>query len=122
MSQMSRQLNAYTSSSGNSHELARSANCKGVNPKVFDFTEWERARYALVLCSSCPVKDLCVAEIDPVWNSYDGVCGGFVWLNGKPLIRQYLVLTEAERPYANMDGIEKYLRKRNRGGLYDFVG
>lgn len=122
MNQMSIQTNASISSSANSHELNRKANCRGANPKVFDFTEWKRARYALSLCSTCPVRQLCLFTLDPLWTSYDGVSGGFVWLNGKPQVRSYLILNDEEKPYADFLVLEAYLRKRNRGNAYDYLG
>ena len=39
-------------------------------------------RAALQDCANCPLTDRCLERTAPTTSGYDGICGGFVFLNG----------------------------------------
>lgn len=54
--------------------------CEGMDPVIFD---WPTSPdLALATCTGCPVRDLCLQQVDPAGSSYDGIAGGYVWTNG----------------------------------------
>lgn len=65
-----------------------------------------------MFCDGCPVKDLCLKEINPAKYHYDGVAGGFVWVNGRPLEREFELMDERDRPFADHETLNKYLGRR----------
>ena len=38
---------------------------------------------ALQNCRQCPYRAECLERVQPARDYYDGVCGGYVWLNGQ---------------------------------------
>jgi hypothetical protein len=99
-----------TSISEKSNRSLRDALCAAESPKAFDTTNWLNAP-ALEICRNCPVKDLCLETVSPVRTFFDGIAGGFLWLNGRALIKEYLALSASLRPYANYFGVKNYLNK-----------
>lgn len=88
----------------------REASCANEEPRLFDTMNWLNAP-ALQICRNCPVKELCLETVNPVRTFFDGVAGGFLWLNGRALVKEYLSLPASVRPYANYRGIVNYLEK-----------
>ncbi|MGW3488815.1 WhiB family transcriptional regulator [Streptomyces sp. NPDC001054] len=63
----------------------RSAACLGLPPEVV-FTRHEKlAAPALRACARCPVTRECEEAVDPGRHWFDGVCGGRLWRNGRPV-------------------------------------
>jgi hypothetical protein len=107
---MLNQLSESTSISEKSSRSLREALCRSADPKLFDTTNWLDAP-ALNICRACAVKELCVKTVNPVKTFFDGVAGGFLWMNGRALVQEYLRLPSGSRPYANYRGIVNYLEK-----------
>lgn len=108
---MLEQLSESTSISEKSNkESLRQALCVNEEPKLFDTTNWLNAP-ALQICRDCPIKQECVETVNPVRTFFDGIAGGFIWLNGRALVKEYLSLPASVRPYANYRGIVNYLEK-----------
>ena len=68
--------------------LVEHAACRGADPSRFDHTAWSVAAEWTILdyCSVCPVTRLCERTVigdSPSW--FDGIAGGKVWSNGRPL-------------------------------------
>lgn len=83
------------------------------NPALFDVTTWRNAAVALNDgCRVCPYRLACLKVVVPDFNWYDGVCGGVVWQNGKPLIKEYSHLHPLYRPYADFETLNEYLNWR----------
>ncbi|MFC7217094.1 WhiB family transcriptional regulator [Streptomyces polyrhachis] len=62
-----------------------SAACTGLPPSaVFARTERE-ALPALRACERCPVRARCEEVVAPAENWFDGVSGGRLWRNGRPV-------------------------------------
>jgi len=40
---------------------------------------------ALSYCARCPVKAECVMIVKPHESYFDGICGGIIWKNGRPV-------------------------------------
>lgn len=108
---MSIQRKESTSTYTNSSRQLRDASCINEDPKAFDTVNWLNAE-ALEICRDCPVQDLCLETVNPIRTFYDGIAGGFLWLNGRALVNEYLALPKSLRPYANYRGMLKYLEKR----------
>jgi len=109
MSLMLKVQSESTSISEKSNRSLRDALCANENPKAFDTTNWLNAP-ALEICRDCPVQDLCLKTVNPVRASFVGIAGGFLWMNGRALIKEYLALKPDLRPYANYFGVKKYLK------------
>ncbi|MCP9957752.1 WhiB family transcriptional regulator [Streptomyces sudanensis] len=61
------------------------AACSGLPPQsVFARREAE-ARPALTACERCPVVRRCLEAVAPAENWFDGVSGGRLWRNGRPV-------------------------------------
>lgn len=43
------------------------------------------AEEALTYCARCPVKAECVMIVKPHESYFDGICGGIIWKNGRPV-------------------------------------
>ena len=110
MSPMLNVQSESTSISEKSNRSLRDALCANEHPKAFDTTNWLNAP-ALEICRECPVKDICLEIVNPARASFDGIAGGFLWFNGRALIKEYLALKADLRPYANYFGVKKYLKK-----------
>lgn len=111
MSLMLKQRSESTSISEKSdRESLSQAACANAEPKLFDTVNWLNAP-ALQFCHGCPIQELCVTTVNPVRTFFDGVAGGFLWLNGRALVKEYLSLPPSVRPYANYRGIVNYLQK-----------
>jgi len=80
------------------------AACIGVHPEFFDIPEFYPT--ALEVCKPCPVRLWCLQLVDPANSYYDGVAGGHVWQNGKPVdsertdppLKMYLASLPKELP------------------------
>ena len=59
------------------------ANCIGVSPVFFEDPLWYSV--GLDSCNTCPARLWCLQLVDPANNWSDGVIGGHVWANGKPV-------------------------------------
>lgn len=57
------------------------ANCRNSDPELFE-NEWLYDQ-ALALCQTCPVRLWCLQRVDPIRGFFDGVAGGFIWVDGK---------------------------------------
>lgn len=59
------------------------ANCIGQDPRLFDLP----AHFpdALYTCEPCTARLWCLQWVNPASNHYDGVVGGHVWSNGRPV-------------------------------------
>lgn len=54
-----------------------------MDPYIFDNT-WTYGM-ALGTCQTCTVQAWCLQTVDPARNYYDGVVGGHVWRDGRPV-------------------------------------
>jgi len=62
------------------------APCIGAEPMYFDQVEPNcMAEEALTYCARCPVKAECVMIVKPHESYFDGICGGIIWKNGRPV-------------------------------------
>lgn len=67
-------------------ELYSKAQCRTADPVLFDQVEYNQITdAALKICASCTVTFQCFAIVDPHNSSFDGVCAGMVWRNGKSI-------------------------------------
>lgn len=70
--------------------LLKDAACIEADPRFFDAVTWEEAEPALTYCGECPVKPICerhVLSSRPTASHFDGVAGGRVWRDGRPVPR-----------------------------------
>lgn len=65
-----------------SERLFDEAECRGVDPRVFDQHRGNPALVALDHCLGCPVVDLCNEWVKPEESSFTGVAAGRVWSEG----------------------------------------
>jgi hypothetical protein len=66
--------------------LNSQAACRSADPTLFDANAWTpEARVALRYCLECPVQLLCLTVVVTPASFYDGVAGGMVWRNGRPV-------------------------------------
>lgn len=66
--------------------LYSQAPCIGSNAMYFDQIEPNAlADEALSYCARCPVKAECVMIVKPHESYFDGICGGIIWKNGRPV-------------------------------------
>ncbi|MDT0418920.1 WhiB family transcriptional regulator [Streptomyces sp. DSM 41982] len=63
----------------------RSAACLGLPPEVVFARHEKLAAPALRACARCPVTRECEEAVDPGGHWFDGVCGGRLWRNGRPV-------------------------------------
>lgn len=70
---------------------------------------WTQAKAALTLCSGCPVRRDCLDFVDPLHNWSDGVIGGYLWLNGKPMTKEYERQHPLLKPFADHETLAAYL-------------
>lgn len=62
------------------------APCIDSEPIYFDQIEHNAlAEEALNHCAVCPVKAECVMIVQPHTSYFDGICGGIIWKNGRPV-------------------------------------
>lgn len=74
----------------------RAAACVGLPPSIV-FARRERdALPALRACLRCPVRERCTETVAPAESWFDGVSGGRLWRNGRPVRLRILTATEAE--------------------------
>ena len=87
--------------------------CRG----VFAFVEamtWRQAKPFLDSCAVCPLRKECIETVDPVNNWADGIAGGYLFLNGKPLVKEYERLHPLQRPYADKETLKNYLNSKKK--------
>ncbi len=63
------------------------APCRSADPWLFDQHQIDLAQPALQYCKRCIFWDNCDALVKPRASSYDGVCAGRVWRNGRLLAK-----------------------------------
>lgn len=62
--------------------------CHGEDPQLFEFDLFYPQ--ALKICATCPVRDWCLREVDPIRHNYfEGVSGGYAWKNGYPNAKHF---------------------------------
>lgn len=61
------------------------AACIGADPRLFDSIGGDPALDALSYCERCPVTRSCEDWVKPKKSHFDGVAGGRVWQEGKPV-------------------------------------
>lgn len=71
------------------------AACIGSDPRIFDLAQ--HFPDALDTCAGCNVRLWCMQWVNPAENFYDGVVGGHVWSNGRPVRN---ATTETDLPLA----------------------
>lgn len=79
------------------------------------FTEimtWEEATPYLALCAECPLRKECLQVVNPVANWSDGIVGGYLFLNGKPLTKEYERLHPLKKPYADHETLRNYITEK----------
>ena len=82
---------------------------------LIDAVTWRDAAPALNdCCRVCPYRLQCLIEVNPASSWYEGVCGGIVWLNGKPQEKEYSHLHPLHRPYADFEALNEYKNWRNK--------
>lgn len=65
----------------------RDAACADL-PQRFVFTKVpSEAEPVLRACNHCPIREECVAVVDPMRTWFDGVSGGRLWRNGREVRR-----------------------------------
>lgn len=75
------------------------AACLGLEPKFFDAKTWDASLVGLNACWSCTVRYECLRLVDPARNYYDGIAGGYVWVEG--VLREWSIHGDIEplKPY-----------------------
>ncbi len=63
-------------------ELPGPAPCRDLPSGIFDMVEWPDAELGLSTCETCPMRVECLKLVDPLRSYYDGICGGYVWIEG----------------------------------------
>ncbi|URM90071.1 WhiB family transcriptional regulator [Streptomyces sp. MRC013] len=61
------------------------AACSGLPPHTVFARQETEARPALTACERCPVVRRCLEVVAPAENWFDGVSGGHLWRNGRPV-------------------------------------
>ncbi|MCQ0024179.1 WhiB family transcriptional regulator [Streptomyces somaliensis DSM 40738] len=61
------------------------AACSGLPPQTVFARRETEARPALTACERCPVVRRCLEVVAPAENWFDGVSGGRLWRNGRPV-------------------------------------
>ncbi|MBB4948518.1 WhiB family redox-sensing transcriptional regulator [Kitasatospora gansuensis] len=61
------------------------AACTGLPGGTVFATRYAQALPALLACGRCPLRAECEAAVDPANSWFDGVCGGRLWRNGRPI-------------------------------------
>lgn len=80
--------------------------CASTDPDLFD-NEWTY-QAALKVCGECQVRSWCLQTVDPARHYYDGVVGGAVWREGRPV--------DSYTDVAQDDTVMRYIHslRRNR--------
>lgn len=86
--------------------------CRSKDASLFDVTDWLLADEALRACSQCWMRLECLRTVKPADCWSDGVIGGFVWMNGKPLEREFKRLHPLRKPFADFANLAIYLKER----------
>ena len=63
-------------------ELPGPAPCRDLPSGLFDMVEWPDAELGLSTCQTCTMKVECLKLVDPLRSYFDGICGGYVWIEG----------------------------------------
>ncbi|MFJ8695342.1 WhiB family transcriptional regulator [Streptomyces roseolilacinus] len=61
------------------------AACSGLPPHIVFARREAEAGPALTACGRCPVVDRCLEAVAPADSWFDGVSGGRLWRNGRPV-------------------------------------
>ncbi|KAF0650623.1 MULTISPECIES: WhiB family transcriptional regulator [Streptomyces] len=61
------------------------AACSGLPPHVVFARREAEAAPALAACGRCPVVRRCLEAVAPAESWFDGVSGGRLWRNGRPV-------------------------------------
>ncbi|MFE9258965.1 WhiB family transcriptional regulator [Streptomyces sp. NPDC006879] len=61
------------------------AACSSLPPGIVFARRESEARPALVACRRCPVVARCIEAVAPAESFFDGVSGGRLWRNGRPV-------------------------------------
>ncbi|MER5862342.1 hypothetical protein [Kitasatospora sp. NPDC002040] len=62
-----------------------SAACAGLPVGAVFATRYAQALPALLACGRCALRTECVTAVDPANSWFDGVSGGRLWRNGRPI-------------------------------------
>lgn len=57
--------------------------CQSMPPAVFDKVDIIDSREGLEACRGCSAKLACLLAVDPFRSYYDGIAGGYVWVDGR---------------------------------------
>lgn len=89
-------------------ELPGPAPCRDLPSGLFDMVEWPDAELGLSACQTCTMKVECLKLVDPLRSYFDGIAGGYVWIDGN--IKQWSV-KETETLEAYLDAIPQGRRR-----------
>lgn len=86
--------------------------CSG-NIGYVEILNWKQAKSYLDGCAMCPLRMKCLETVQPDKHWSDGVVGGYLWLNGKPMIKEYERIDPLDRPYADTETLTAYMNRKN---------
>lgn len=86
------------------------APCAG-KPELFDADNWTDSTMGLEYCRKCPFRLQCLDLVDPAANWYEGVVGGMLWVNGKPMLKEWRKMNADTRPFADPETTIYYMKR-----------